>query len=160
MDRAAAGRLAADRDGGIWYTGNGNGTIGKLDPKSGEITVYRMPDPMARDPHTAPGVEVPAGQLTLRDLSTITDVFVNILRGTHHPDHGRAIEIGLCAGIRLDHRLESSRAVGMRIRDRPRRRLAFDGTPDSGKTSSGRGIACASRMTEAPATSPRVPRAM
>jgi membrane-associated HD superfamily phosphohydrolase len=24
-------------------------------------------------------------QLTLRDLSTITDVFVNILRGTHHP---------------------------------------------------------------------------
>jgi membrane-associated HD superfamily phosphohydrolase len=24
-------------------------------------------------------------QLTLRDLSTITDVFVNILRGSHHP---------------------------------------------------------------------------
>jgi membrane-associated HD superfamily phosphohydrolase len=24
-------------------------------------------------------------QLTLRDLSLITDVFVNILRGTHHP---------------------------------------------------------------------------
>jgi membrane-associated HD superfamily phosphohydrolase len=24
-------------------------------------------------------------QLTLRDLSVITDVFVNILRGTHHP---------------------------------------------------------------------------
>ena len=32
--------------------GNGNGTIGKLDPASGEITVFPMPDPAARDPHT------------------------------------------------------------------------------------------------------------
>ena len=32
--------------------GNGNGTIGKLNPATGEITVYKMPDPNARDPHT------------------------------------------------------------------------------------------------------------
>jgi virginiamycin B lyase len=41
-----------DRDGNIWYTGNGNGTVGKLEPATGKITVYRMPDPAARDPHT------------------------------------------------------------------------------------------------------------
>ena len=32
--------------------GNANGTVGKLDPKTGEITVYILPDPAARDPHT------------------------------------------------------------------------------------------------------------
>jgi virginiamycin B lyase len=32
--------------------GNGNGTIGKLAPKTGAITVYEMPDPASRDPHT------------------------------------------------------------------------------------------------------------
>ena len=32
--------------------GNGNGTIGKLVPATGEITVFKMPDPAARDPHT------------------------------------------------------------------------------------------------------------
>ena len=37
----------------MWYTGNGNGTIGKLDPRTGMITEYKMPDPAARDPHTA-----------------------------------------------------------------------------------------------------------
>ena len=32
-------------EGNIWYTGNDNGTVGKLDPDTGEITVYPMPDP-------------------------------------------------------------------------------------------------------------------
>jgi virginiamycin B lyase len=41
-----------DRAGNIWYMGNGNGTIGKLNPATGEITVHKMPDPAARDPHT------------------------------------------------------------------------------------------------------------
>jgi virginiamycin B lyase len=41
-----------DRAGNIWYMGNGNGTIGKLNPATGEITVHKMPDPNARDPHT------------------------------------------------------------------------------------------------------------
>jgi virginiamycin B lyase len=41
-----------DASGNIWYTGNGNGTVGKLEPATGKITVYRMPDPNARDPHT------------------------------------------------------------------------------------------------------------
>ena len=37
----------------IWDTGNKNGTMGRLDPETGEITEVRMPDPAARDPHTA-----------------------------------------------------------------------------------------------------------
>jgi virginiamycin B lyase len=41
-----------DGAGNIWYTGNGNGTVGKLNPATGEITVFQMPDPNARDPHT------------------------------------------------------------------------------------------------------------
>ena len=28
-------------------------TIGKFDPNTGAITVYKMPDPAAQDPHTA-----------------------------------------------------------------------------------------------------------
>jgi virginiamycin B lyase len=41
-----------DAEGGVWYMGNGNGTIGKFDPATGEATEYKMPDPAARDPHT------------------------------------------------------------------------------------------------------------
>ena len=37
----------------IWYTGNGNGTMGRLDPATGEVTEFPMPDPAARDPHSA-----------------------------------------------------------------------------------------------------------
>ena len=32
------------------YTGNGNATVGKLDPKTGKVTEYQT---QARDPHTA-----------------------------------------------------------------------------------------------------------
>jgi virginiamycin B lyase len=42
-----------DSAGNVWYTGNKNGTVGKLDPKTEKITVYKMPDPNAKDPHTA-----------------------------------------------------------------------------------------------------------
>ena len=41
-----------DRVGGVWFLGNGNGTVGKFDPVSGKATIYKMPDPKARDPHT------------------------------------------------------------------------------------------------------------
>ncbi len=44
--------VTLDRDGTPWFTGNGNGTVGKLDPATGKFTVYKMPDPAARDPHT------------------------------------------------------------------------------------------------------------
>ena len=44
--------IVDDAAGNIWYLGNGNGTIGKLVPATGEITVFKMPDPAARDPHT------------------------------------------------------------------------------------------------------------
>jgi virginiamycin B lyase len=41
-----------DPKGIPWYTGNKNGSVGKLDPATGKITVYKMPDPNAKDPHT------------------------------------------------------------------------------------------------------------
>jgi virginiamycin B lyase len=41
-----------DNLGRPWYTGNKNGSVGMLDPATGNITVYKMPDPAARDPHT------------------------------------------------------------------------------------------------------------
>jgi virginiamycin B lyase len=44
--------LISDRDGNIWYTAQLAGFVGRLDPKTGEQTQYRMPDPAARDPHT------------------------------------------------------------------------------------------------------------
>ena len=44
--------VTPDADGYMWYLGNRNGTVGKLDPSTGEIVEYPMPDPDARDPHT------------------------------------------------------------------------------------------------------------
>jgi virginiamycin B lyase len=44
--------IVDDAAGNIWYLGNGNGTIGKFVPATGAITVFKMPDPAARDPHT------------------------------------------------------------------------------------------------------------
>lgn len=41
-----------DKAGGVWFLGNGNGTIGKFDPVSGQSTVFKMPLPNAKDPHT------------------------------------------------------------------------------------------------------------
>ena len=43
--------LVDDRAGHIWFTANFAGYIGKLDPESGEVKEYRLPD-AARDPHT------------------------------------------------------------------------------------------------------------
>jgi len=42
--------LTEDQDGNIWFTGNSASLIGKLDPKTGEATEYRMPNPEAKDP--------------------------------------------------------------------------------------------------------------
>jgi virginiamycin B lyase len=44
--------IVDDAAGNIWYMGNGNGTIGKLVPATGQITIHKMPDRGARDPHT------------------------------------------------------------------------------------------------------------
>src|SRR5712675_438956 len=44
--------LVEDRDGNVWFTGNSAGLIGKLDPKTGNVTEYKMPDPAVKDPHT------------------------------------------------------------------------------------------------------------
>ena len=33
------------KDGNIWYTGNTGSLIGKLDPKTGAVTEYKMPEP-------------------------------------------------------------------------------------------------------------------
>ncbi len=50
---AVSHTVTLDEAGNVWYTGNKNGTVGKLDPKSGEVTVYKMPDAAAKDSHTA-----------------------------------------------------------------------------------------------------------
>lgn len=41
-----------DKTGGVWFLGNGNGTIGSFDPSTGQSKVHRMPLPNAKDPHT------------------------------------------------------------------------------------------------------------
>lgn len=40
--------LTFDREGNVWYTGN----YAKLDPRTGNVTEYKIPDPKASDPHT------------------------------------------------------------------------------------------------------------
>lgn len=45
--------VVIDEEGNPWVTGNGNGTMVKMDLKTEKFTVYKMPDPAARDPHTA-----------------------------------------------------------------------------------------------------------
>ena len=44
--------LVADRESKIWFTAAFKGYVGKLNPATGEVTEYPMPDPRARDPHT------------------------------------------------------------------------------------------------------------
>ncbi len=44
--------LIADNDGNIWYTAQLAGFVGRLDPKTGDQTQFRMPNTSARDPHT------------------------------------------------------------------------------------------------------------
>jgi virginiamycin B lyase len=43
--------LLVDRSGAVWTTGNGNGTIGKLDPASGKMTEFKTPSG-GGGPHT------------------------------------------------------------------------------------------------------------
>jgi virginiamycin B lyase len=43
--------LLVDRNGMVWTTGNGNGTIGKLDPATGKVIEYRTPSG-GGGPHT------------------------------------------------------------------------------------------------------------
>lgn len=42
--------LLVDRNGQVWYTGNGNGTIGQLDPATGKVIEHKAPS--GGDPHT------------------------------------------------------------------------------------------------------------
>src|SRR5207244_13619510 len=44
--------LVEDRSGAVWFTGNNAGLIGKLDPKTGAVSEYPLPDPEAKDPHS------------------------------------------------------------------------------------------------------------
>ena len=43
--------LLVDKEGVVWTTGNGNGTIGRLEPTSGKITEYQTPS-RGGGPHT------------------------------------------------------------------------------------------------------------
>lgn len=42
--------LVVDAKNIVWYTGNGNGTIGALDPRSGRVLEHKVP--LGGDPHT------------------------------------------------------------------------------------------------------------
>lgn len=42
--------LLVDKNGVVWYTGHGNGTIGRLDPATGRVIQYKAPS--GGDPHT------------------------------------------------------------------------------------------------------------
>lgn len=53
--------LIVDDKGIVWYAGNLVRNIGRLDPASGEIKTYPMPDSAARDPHTL--IFAPGGQM-------------------------------------------------------------------------------------------------
>ena len=44
--------LVADKDGNIWFTASTKNFVGKVNPKTGEITQYAFPDPTADHPHT------------------------------------------------------------------------------------------------------------
>ncbi len=44
--------LIVASDGAVWYAGNRVANIGRLDPATGAVRIYPMPDPAARDPHT------------------------------------------------------------------------------------------------------------
>ena len=48
-----------DPAGNIWYTGNGNATIGMLDPKTGESNVYSFPGGKAYEDVDAPPIKGP-----------------------------------------------------------------------------------------------------
>ncbi len=60
-----------DAKGNIWYTGNANGTLGYLDPKTGKITVFKMPDPKAKDPHTLVFDKNGIGWFTLQNSNMV-----------------------------------------------------------------------------------------
>ncbi|OGB92507.1 MAG: hypothetical protein A3H39_17200 [candidate division NC10 bacterium RIFCSPLOWO2_02_FULL_66_22] len=49
-DGARPHGLLVDRTGQVWYTGNGNGTIGHLDPATGRVIEHKTPS--GGDPHT------------------------------------------------------------------------------------------------------------
>ncbi|HET9425220.1 MAG TPA: hypothetical protein VFO55_07615, partial [Gemmatimonadaceae bacterium] len=44
--------IVVDAKGTPWYTGNRNGRLVKMDPETGKITTYMIPDSTVRDPHT------------------------------------------------------------------------------------------------------------
>lgn len=44
--------LVVDAHGNPWFTGNLNNRLVKMDPETGKLTTYMVPDPAVRDPHT------------------------------------------------------------------------------------------------------------
>ena len=49
--KSGAHSLAEDREGNVWFTATSAGYVGKLEPKTGEITEYRLPEPVASKYH-------------------------------------------------------------------------------------------------------------
>jgi virginiamycin B lyase len=58
-------------DGDVWYSGNSNGTMGRIDRETGDIKVYPLNNPAARDPHTATFAEDGSLWFTLQNSNML-----------------------------------------------------------------------------------------
>ena len=76
--------VTLDAKGNVWYTGNANATIGYLEPRTGKITEFKMPDPAAKDPYLNRDQPFPTDAVLLKEEYDFSDTTCSgeILRWT------------------------------------------------------------------------------
>jgi streptogramin lyase len=108
--------LVEDKDGNIWFTPVSSTYIGKLDPKSGAITEYPLPEG-ARGPHTP--IFDQKGTL-FATTSSMSMAYVVARRRSHCDRIRRALGFSLGFGYAVEivpgHR---SRWYSLRVRSKP-----------------------------------------
>jgi virginiamycin B lyase len=85
--------LLVDRRGQVWYTGNGNGTIGQLDPATGKVIEHKAPS--GGDPHTLIMDEAGVIWFTVQGGSRIGRLDTRTGKITEYPTAGRPYGIAL-----------------------------------------------------------------
>jgi virginiamycin B lyase len=85
--------LLVDSRGQVWYTGNGNGTIGRLDPATGKVTEHRAPS--GGDPHTLVIDEAGVIWFTVQGGNRIGRLDTRTGKMTEYPTAGRPYGIAL-----------------------------------------------------------------
>lgn len=85
--------LLVDRRGQVWYTGNGNGTIGQLDPATGKVIEHKAPS--GGDPHTLIMDEASVIWFTVQGGSRIGRLDTRTGKITEYPTAGRPYGIAL-----------------------------------------------------------------